>query len=205
MKTTFSRTAAITFLSGTAIGLLMAFQNCSRQGTETGNPSSHGTETGNPSVQIEFSGYNQTALIDYLIPKAHAAVSDVRLCVHQLRFFADRSNPGPGVEMNRTPQIIELLPSGTVVGNAEIPPGVYRRIDVMLKNNCSEGGSIQIQNDAGAFSSKNPQILRFTGEFQVPKVGGRIVLEAQAFINFLDSVTSDAGLADGLDDVEGDF
>ena len=182
--------------------LLMSFtvvthQNCG---------DSDGTDTGDPGLRLELEAYSeQTALINYLIPKAYADVSRVAMCVHQIRFFADNNSSTPGENAVIDIDYIEWNSSGTDLGKIDVQPGDYRRIDIMVRNDCDNGASITIQNDNGEFSGTQPMILRFIGETTVGNSGGTLSLSVESFIDFFDTVTSDNDLSAGVRSVSGTF
>ncbi len=199
------RNAGALLVSILGLALMIAFQNCARQGTETSDPSA-GTETGDPSLRIEFSAYNQTSLLEKLIlPRAYAAVAGAQMCVHQIRMFKKQPSPGAGVVVVDVNGLITLSPSGTLIGEFEIESAVYQRVDIMVKDECGVGLSIQVQNDSGTFTGTLPKILRFNGEFEVKNENERLVLDIVPFINFFDTVTSDAELGAGVENIESQF
>jgi hypothetical protein len=134
--------------------------------------SNKGTDTGNPSMQMLFSAYQA------------ASVSQVTLCVHQIRFKSDNSSGETGENTNISAGLVTVLPNGTVIGDISVKVGTYRRIDVMVKDQCGTGNSIMIQNGNGTFSSSQPLTLRFIGELQVDVFSSALTLGITPFIGF---------------------
>ena len=167
----------------------------------------NGTETGDPGFTTRFSSFSdsQATWVDFILPKAFAAVTTVQMCIHQIRFKADNSSDDPGENANISVGFIELNSSGTDLGDLSVAPGSYRRVDIMLKDECGEGFGLSVTNDSGSYQLESPKILRFEGDFEVTLGGDDLVLNIPNFINFFDSVTSDADLEGGVESVIGTF
>jgi hypothetical protein len=159
-----------------------------------GCSSNQGTETGNPSMQIQFSSY------------AQQSVSRVELCIHQIRFKAENSSSEAGENVNVAAGLVVFSPAGTSIAPVtSIKFGTYRRVDVLVKNECGTGNSIVIQNGNGTFSSNNPLTLRFIGELQISMLSRAVLLGVEPFVGFFDTVTSDAQLENGVETIDGEM
>lgn len=198
MKSTIKTLTALLILMFT----IVSFQNCEQPNKGT---TLRGTETGDPSFNLRLSAFDQQALIDYLIPKAHANVTGVALCIHQIRFKANNDANDPGVNANIEVGYIELNPSGTDLGAIDVEPGMYTRIDIMVKDQCSENMSLAIQNDSGTYTSTQPQILRFTGDITIDSETRSLTLNIVPFVNFFNGVMSNGELDSGTQAIEGDY
>ena len=166
-----------------------------------------GTETVDPGFTISFSGFSDSQAMwkDLLLPRAFAAVTSVKMCIHQIRFKADNSADQPGENANIEVGFVELESEGTDLGNLSVAPGSYRRIDIMVKDDCGESFGLSVVNDGGTYELQSPKILRFEGDFEVESGSGDLVLNIPNFINFFDGVRSDSDLADGVESISGTF
>lgn len=174
---------------------LPLYQNCKSQ---------DGTDTGEPGLTLQLSSYEQsTALFNYFVPKAFAEVSGVAMCIHQVRFKKDNSSNSPGENINIELGRVDWNPAGTTLTSLDVSPGDYRRLDIMLRDDCQESFSLVIQNTNGEFVVENPIILRFENEFTVDGLPGELVLDVSPFIDFFDGVSSSAELETGVSNISG--
>ena len=91
---------------------------------------------------------------------------------------------------------------GADIGVAD---GTYRRVDIMVKDDCQTGDSLAIENDNGVFTTSNPKILRFNGEIVIDSETESMELNIVPFIQFFDSVNSNGQLQGGVQQVNGTF
>ena len=90
----------------------------------TDGPMTRGTETGDPTFSVSLSSFDQTAMMDYFIPKAYAAVTGVEMCIFEIRFYADQNSVDPGVNSSFELGLVTLDPNGTSLGDIGV---AYRR------------------------------------------------------------------------------
>lgn len=167
---------------------------------------SKGTETGDPGVEIYLSSYSQSgssALLDFFLPKAFAAVSSVSMCFHQIRFKKDQSSSDPGQNVNIAADFSQWSPEGTSLGVFSVPPGAYQRVDLFLKDECDEESSLMINNDSGTFVTTSPITIRFRGSFTISEDSQSLGLVVGPLVDFFDGVTSNNQLKPGVESIEG--
>ena len=164
-----------------------------------------GTETGDPGFTLQFSSFesSQASWQQIFLPRAFAEVSQVKMCIHQIRFKADSSAEDAGENANISIGYVELNSQGTDLGEISVAAGAYRRVDVMVKDDCGEGFSLSISNDNGTYQLQQPKILRFEGAAFVVQGTEGVILQIPNFVDFFDSVSSDSDLESGVESIQG--
>lgn len=162
-----------------------------------------GTETGDPPFTLSLSSYGDDAnAFHWFFPKAYAMEGEIALCVHQIRFKKDNSSEEPGENINiNIKEMIVTSSEGTDISTLNLSPGTYRRVDLMVKNNCGTGNSIEISNTNGDFSLSSQKILRFNGTFEVTEDLEKLVLPFRDFVDFFENVSSDNELDNDIETI----
>jgi hypothetical protein len=171
-------------------------------------PSSDSVVSGQQShpVTLQTGGYSTAGAFDWLIPSAHAAVSDLQFCFKRLRFKKDLSDSldpetdEDNVDFQLGQQSISS--SGALLGTIQVPEGTYYRVEFDLEPECA-GKSVQLTNDFGSFNSTQRITVKFEGTFVVD---GATTLEL-GVQNILDAVNahSAGSVRDTLESVSGNL
>ena len=179
--------------------LIVTISSCGEGGTTTGNP---------VKIQMSFNAYNNTfakLISDLFIKKAHADLSELKLCFKRVRFKATSDSAASDIELELGE--VSINQEGTDLGEVEISDSTYRRIEFDIDNDCDDTTkpSVQIMNDNGTFTSDDHITIKFEGEFK-PSEDGDLDMYVQ---NIVDSVkdyqVSDGEIKDILEDVSGTF
>ncbi|MNT94152.1 hypothetical protein D3C72_2357790 [compost metagenome] len=86
-----------------------------------------------------------------------------------------------------------------------LPVGTYKRIEFDLSDDCGSGGSIQVTNSNGTFTSNSNITIRFEGTFVNTGVNTDLGMEIQQIVSALNTVTNSSQIEDEVEDVEGSF
>lgn len=161
--------------------------------------------SGTYPVQLRTSSYSTASLFSrLLLPHAHAAVSDLRLCFKRLRFKQTLDDSPEDTEDNIDFNLGErqISSSGQLLGTINLPAGTYYRVEFDLEPSCG-GVSARVTNDFGTFTSAENIKVKFEGVFVVD---GSAVLEL-GVENILTEVNAHSGgnLADRLESISGDL
>jgi hypothetical protein len=135
-------------------------------------PSSDSPVSGAQShpVTLQMGGYTTASLMNWIIPEARAAVSNLNFCFKRLRFkkdLTDSSAPETdedNVDFELGQQTISS--SGALLGTVQVPEGTYYRVEFDLEPECA-GRSVSLTNDFGTFTSNERITVKFEGVFVV--------------------------------------
>ncbi len=125
------------------------------------------------AVVIKLSQFSNAFYnpLDVLIPKAHAAVSDTKLCVFQIRFKTSENDPTNNQDNNQSIALaageVIVSGSGTILGTINVKDGIYTNIELDLDTSCESEKSLSFTNDNGSFSSAENMSLKFTGVLEI--------------------------------------
>lgn len=181
------------FLTAGATFLVMAgFNNCSSQGTSTGNP----------LVEVRINAYDPAAKVTSKI--STQSLSSLKMCFKRLRFKMDSSSSEEdNVDLNLGE--VTMDPNGTLITAITVPEGEYKRVEFDLDDNCSSGHAIQVTNNNGTFSTTDHTTIRFDGNFTASESSTQLELNMQAIVSALNTVTSNSQVRSKAESAAGDF
>jgi Domain of unknown function (DUF4382) len=186
-----------TFLSAV---LLMSLVSC-----QSSDDSSTTQGTKFP-VNISIGGYTTASLMNYIIPDAYAAVSELKVCFKRLRFKTSTNDSLPdqaedNIDFNLGQ--VTLSNSGTLLGSVSVPAGTYYRVEFDLEPACA-GKSLNLVNDFGTYSSAESLKIKFDGVFVVDGTE-TLELGVQDIMNVANSYNGTGNIADAFESVSGDM
>lgn len=147
--------------------------------------------------------------LNFLIPSAYAAVSDLKFCFKRLRFKRDPLDPNE-VDDNINLELgnMAISNSGTILAKVSVPAGTYTRIEFDLEPSCDdvEPNSVNLINGNGTFSSTSTIKVKFEGTFIVDgaetlELGVQNIMDAANAYDGLGGVS----LKDALEAVSGNL
>lgn len=164
-------------------------------------------------VDLNLSSFNvasaESQVLEFIIPSAHAAVSDLRFCFKRLRFKrADEDTLDElGSEDNVDFEIGEFIidENGTLLGDVEIPTGDYKRIEFDLEDNCGSGNSVELMNDYGSFTSSDRITVKFKGNFTASQANESVSLGVQSILEAMNDFNGSTSLKDALEAASGNY
>ncbi len=168
--------------------------------------SSSSSSTESYPVTLQTGGYTTAQWMNWILPNAYAAVSDLKFCFKRLRFKKDLTdNAIPETDEDNVDFELGLqtiTSSGAVLGTVQVPEGTYYRIEFDLEPECA-GNSVQLVNDFGNFSSNERITVKFEGVFVV---NGTETLEL-GVQNILDAANAHSAgrLRDSLEGASGEL
>ncbi|HXH30796.1 MAG TPA: hypothetical protein VNJ01_08275 [Bacteriovoracaceae bacterium] len=127
------------------------------------------SSTGKYPVVVKMGAFTTAGYFQYLIPTAHAAVSDLQLCFKRLRFKKSITDiDDPLVDENVDLQLgnVTISSAGTDLSIVNIPADTYYRIEFDLEPTCA-GKSVSLSNTFGTFTSTESMKIKFEGVFLV--------------------------------------
>ncbi len=139
--------------------------------------------------------------LDFLIPSAYAAASEIQLCIKRLRFKAEDNDDELSSDLDLeednvdfSPGLVTLTP-GAEIGQFELPAGIYKRIEIDLEEDCddSSGAPSVAWTNSGSFSSTDTITIKFEGSFDASESGGTLSLGAAAIVTAMDGVAGGYG------------
>ena len=157
--------------------------------------------------------------LDFLIPSAYAAASDIQLCIKRLRFKteddgADDNGLSSDLDLEEdnvdfSPGRITLTP-GAEIGQFELPAGIYKRIEIDLEEDCddSSGAPAVSWTNGGSFSSTDTITIKFEGSFDASESGGTLSLGVAAIVAAMNDVAAGYGnnaIKDALEGAGGEI
>ena len=164
-----------------------------------------GTSGGNPqavpaTVSLQVASYSaQYNIFDYFIPSAYAALTGAKICFKRLRFKASPNDLGAaaGADLVFEPGEITFGSASTsTLGQVNISPGTYRRVEFDLAKNgagCTSGYSVSFSNSNGTYSSSDGATIKFEGTF-IAMPGNQILsLGIQSIVDALNTVSGPSG------------
>ena len=172
-----------------------------------------GTTTGNPvapvNVQVRLEDKQPFAWIqktwDLIIPPAHAAISNLKMCFKILKFKPDSTTDGANYEL-KVGQV-DINPSGTNLLTVAIPPGTYQQIDFELDKDCDEvigKPSVSFMNNNGAFFTDESMTIKFQGSYTVSETG-TLTLNIDQLLDTIETVTANNQIKINLESAIGDY
>lgn len=112
--------------------------------------------------------------VNWIIPQAYAAVSELKFCFKRLRFKRDledtvaHETAEDNVDLNLGEYVVSS--SGTILADVNVPAGTYKRVEFDLEADCKANetaNSASLANDYGTFSSTDRITIKFDGNFIV--------------------------------------
>ena len=143
---------------------------------------------------------------DFLIPSAHAAVSDLRLCFKRLRFkksITDIDDPLVDENIDLNLGEVSISAAGTTLAVVNIPADTYYRVEFDLEPACA-AKSLNLSNDFGTFSSPENIKIKFDGVFVV-NGSESLQLGVQDILNAANAYNGVGSLKNALESVSGSF
>lgn len=157
-------------------------------------------------VSVSMGSYTTAGLTDFFIPKAYAAVTDLKLCFKRLRFKRSITDiDDPLVDENVDLQLGEVTISstGTTLSVVNVPADTYYRIEFDLEPSCA-GKSLTMSNDFGVYSSAENIKIKFEGVFVVDG-SESLVLGVQDILNAANAYNGLGSVKDAFESVTGNF
>lgn len=158
-------------------------------------------------VSMQLGAYTTAGLSSFLIPDAHAAVSDLRLCFKRLRFKKDLSATlDPLLSEDNVDLIlgeVAISSAGTALASVNVPEGTYYRVEFDLEPECA-ANSVNLSNDFGVFTSGERITIKFEGTFVV-NGAETLILGTQNILNAANAYNGVGSLRDALENVSGDL
>lgn len=157
-------------------------------------------------VNVSLGSYTTAGFSQFIIPSAHAAVSDLRFCFKRLRFKKDVSdidNPLIDENIDLTLGEVNISSTGTTLALVNIPADTYYRVEFDLEPNCG-GKSLYLSNDFGVYSSTDSIKIRFDGVFVVDG-SETLQLGVQDILNAANSYNGTIAIRDHMESVSGNF
>lgn len=145
------------------VAMTMIACNSSKDSAPVSNQSAY-------PVSMSMGGYTTASVMDLLIPKAYATVSDLKFCFKRLRFKKDLTDTldpevaEDNIDLNLGQ--VNIAAAGTSLGVVNIPAGTYYRVEFDLEPTCA-GSSVILSNDWGTFASGDRITIKFDGVFVV--------------------------------------
>ena len=160
-------------------------------------------------VNLSMGSYAvaKTSPLDFLIPSAYAAISDLKFCFKRLRFKrdlpdgqADTSNDNVDLDLGQ----VNMSTSGVLLGQVSVPADTYKRIEFDLEPNCGGLGenSVDLINDWGTHTSSSTITIKFEGTFVVDGAEN-LELGVQNIIDAANAYDGVGELKDALEAVSG--
>ncbi|MCM2279145.1 MAG: hypothetical protein NDJ89_13800 [Oligoflexia bacterium] len=146
-----------------------------------------------PKITLSFGGYTASnPLLELLLPSAHAALSNTKLCLKRLRFKQEDSAVNSGSDnVDFAPGLVTLSSTGSSIGEVTLTAGTYKRVEFDLEKDClntSTPYSVQGANDNGDFTSDATITIKFHGTFEAEESGQVLSLGTQAIVNALNGL-----------------
>jgi hypothetical protein len=184
------------------LAALVALVSCN------GNNSSPVSGTTKFPVSVSMGSYSTAGMFmrNLIIPEAHAAVSDLRLCFKRMRFKTSITDiDDPLVDENVDLQLGEVAISGagTMLATVNIPADTYYRVEFDLDPSCA-ANSVYLTNDFGVFSSAEGLKIKFDGVFVVDG-SESLQLGVQEILNAANGYNGTGSLKDALESVSGNL
>lgn len=125
-------------------------------------------------VHVSLSSYAVAKVgpLDFIFPKAYAAISSVKFCFKRLRFKRLLPHDAPDTSADNIDLSLgelDIAASGTALTTISVPADTYKRVEFDLEPNCVNPGdnSVTLVNDNGSFSSASTITIKFDGTFVV--------------------------------------
>lgn len=140
-------------------------------------------------------------------------VSSAKFCLKRLRFKQDDVDTDSGTDnIDFSPGLVTLSSSGTTIGNAVLPIGTYKRVELDIEEDCdaTTQKGIEFTNDNGSFDSDSTTTIKFRGTFEANEANETLSLGISNIITALDAITgspADNDIRDALEasGADGDF
>lgn len=165
-----------------------------------------GTKT--VAIGLQYGSYTTASFrwYDLLMPRAHAAVSDLKFCFKRLRFKRDDLDTSqPTSDEDNVDFLlgkVSVSSSGTYLGEVTIPSGTYKRIEFDLEPDCAGGNSLEVTNSNGTYTTSDRITIKFTGEFTASD-DGVLTLGVQNILDALNSYNGSTTLKDAAESASG--
>ncbi|MEK6578253.1 MAG: hypothetical protein AABZ55_03425 [Bdellovibrionota bacterium] len=148
-------------------------------------------------------------LFDSLIPNAHAAISQIKMCFKRLRFKQEgqSTSSDPSLDQDNVDLalgLVTLSTTGTDLQSVDIPSGIYKRVEFDLEDGCGVGYSLYVDN-AGIYQTTDRITVKFSGSFDSKASGGVLSMSVQSVITALSGVTNGNQLKNSAEGASGSF
>ena len=158
-------------------------------------------------VSLQLGSYTTAGISRFLIPEAHAAVSDLRFCFKRLRFKKDTTDTlDPALDDDNVDLMlgeVAIDSAGSNLATVSVPEGTYYRVEFDLEPECA-ANSVNLTNDFGVFTSGDRITIKFDGVFVVNGAES-LVLGTQNILNAANAYNGVGSLRDALENVSGDL
>lgn len=187
------------------LGVALLFNNCSEK---------KGTSTGNPVVSLQFAAYDPAALSKAIQDKSSSAssttigvqsINSLTMCFKRLRLKVQTTDPDDSGNIDLELGEVTLSPTGTDLGDIELPKGTYTRVEFDLDDHCPSGKSVQVSNASGSYSTNDGIKIRFDGNVTLDENSQGLLLMIQAITGALNGVASDNDIRNEAESVSGSF
>ncbi len=163
--------------------LSFTFVSCQQKESNVATTPSH-------PVALSMSSYTVAKFspLDIFVPKAYAAITDLKFCFKRLRFKKELA-PGQidtndNVDLELGEQVISS--AGLDLGSVSVPADTYVRIEFDLERDCmgTAANSVTLVNDLGVgnHSTTDKITIKFEGTFIVDGAES-LVLDVQSIID----------------------
>jgi len=147
--------------------------------------------------------------MDGLFPKAHAAISQIKMCFKRLRFKQDgETTSGDSAtdadNVDLTLGLVTLSTAGTTLSSVDVPKATYKRIEFDLEDGCGTGYSLYVDN-SGIYQTTDRITMKFAGTFDAATSGGALGMSIQGIITALSTVTNGTQLKNTAEAASGSF
>jgi hypothetical protein len=185
------------------LAALIALVSCN-----SGSKSSPVSDTSKYPVSVSMGSYSTAGMFmrNLIIPEAHAAVSDLRLCFKRMRFKKDITDiDDPLVDENIDLELgeVSISGAGTILATVNVPADTYYRVEFDLDPSCA-ANSVYLSNDFGSFTSAEGLKIKFDGVFVV-NGSESLQLGVQDILNAANAYNGTGSLKDALESVSGNF
>lgn len=151
-----------------------------------------GCGKGEGNVTLKFSGTQTASLMDYLIPNAFAAVSEVKMCLKRLRFKQDdaaASSESDNIDFS--PGLVTITSTGADIGTIVLPEGTYKRVEFDMEPDCDNAGTTtyaaSFTGDNGSGSTTATTSIIFRGTFEADGSDTTLTLAVANIMSSLDT------------------
>ena len=169
-------------------------------------------QNGSPNgVTLSFGTYvAQNSFFEFLIPTAHASVSDIRGCFKRLRFKLDVNEDSWDPEISEdnidfSIGEVSLTSGGTELGTVSVPEGVYRRLEFDLEDDCGTDYALKVSNRNGDFTTSDRITIKFEGQFIAEDSAQQLNLAVEDIIGALTNYDGTDDLKDIAEGTRGSF
>lgn len=172
-----------------------------------------GTSVGTFAVGLSFQPYSSAVMLfgdprgDFVARAS--SVTSLNFCFKRLRFKVDQqATSNIETDSNNIDFAlgeVSLSSGGTTLGEVQLAPGTYRRVEFDLDKDCASGKSIQVTNSHGSFSTASSVTIKFNGTFEHGDASTSLAIALDQILTALEGVTSDSQVKNQVEAADGSF